>query len=309
MALWWGVNMPDKLLLIKDTGACELATLKPYPAVASGTNTTVSTSTDATGKVTYTVNATQGTDSYVTGITIDNSTGVVTLTRNNGLPNLTANIVPNPVVVAGSNVTVTPTTGANGVITYTVAASGGATPVDSYVTGITISPAGLVTLTRNNGLPNLTAQIQYPAVTTLPVPGIGARMGSAVITTQGQFAVFDTFVNPMGGFNGSVGDTSFNVPETGWYYISHRGTARKKVATNPACMIRVVLNGSPLQTLGINFGVNYFPYVSVNEQVEVEKSMLHLLTAGDVIAVEAFALGAGAQWDGETFNVLWHSAP
>jgi len=301
--------MVDKLVVVKDNDTCELATLKPYPAVALGTNTTVSTSTDATGKVTYTVNATQSPDSYVTGVTIDNSTGVVTLTRNNGLPNLTSNIVPNPVVVEGSNVTVTPTTGANGVITYTVSASGGATPVDSYVTGVTISPTGLVTLTRNNGLPNLTAQIQYPAVTTLPVPGIGARMGSTTITAQGEFAVFDTFVNPMGGFNGAVGDTSFNVPATGWYYISHRGTARKTVAANPACNIRVVLNGAPLATLGINFGVNYFPNIAVGEQVEVEKSMLHLLTAGDVIAVESATLAAGAQWIGETFNVLWHSAP
>lgn len=233
--------MADKLVVVKDNGTCELATLKPYPAVASGTNTTVSTSTDAAGKVTYTVNSAAG--------------------------------------------------------------------QDSYVTGITISPTGLVTLTRNNGLPNLTAQIQYPAVTTLPVPGIGARMGSTTITAQGQFAVFDTFVNPMGGFNGSVGDTSFSVPATGWYYISHRGTTRKTVATNPACNIRVVLNGSPLATLGINYGVNYFPYVAVNELVEVEKSMLHLLTAGDVIAVEAATLAAGAEWIGETFNVLWHSAP
>ena len=59
--------MADKLIVVKDTGSCELATLKPYPSVQSGANTTVTTSTSSTGQVTYTVNASGGTDSYVTG--------------------------------------------------------------------------------------------------------------------------------------------------------------------------------------------------------------------------------------------------
>ena len=298
--------MADKLIVVKDTGSCELATLKPYPSVQSGANTTVTTSTSSTGQVTYTVNASGGTDSYVTGISIDNSTGVVTLTRNNGLPPLTANITPNPVVTAGANVTVTPTTGANGVITYTVAASGGGGSPDSYVTGITISPTGLVTLTRNNGLPNLTAQIPQP--TEIEVPLIGARMGSTTLTGAGATAIFDTYVKGKGGFTETVGTTQFVIPHTGWYDISHRATARKQVSAPPACNIRVIANGSPLATLGINFGVNYFPFMAVGEQNEVEKSMCHLLNAGDVIEVEASSMGAGAEWIGETFKILWHSA-
>ena len=305
--------MPDKLLLIKDTGACELATLKPYPAVTSGTNTTVSTSTDATGKVTYTVNATQGTDSYVTGITIDNSTGVVTLTRNNGLPNLTANIVPNPVVVAGSNVTVTPTTGANGVITYTVAASGGATPVDSYVTDITISPAGLVTLTRNNGLPNLTAQIDFPEPTEMVFPMAGYRTaftgnaGSPPPFTSNGYVPFNEFINETGGFPTTLGLTAIPVPKTGWYRIDHRATMRY-TGSPPTATCRVVKGTTPLQTLGINFGSNYFPFMAVNEQAEVEKSMYHYLVAGDIIRVETTNMGSGAQLIGETLLLKWESA-
>lgn len=297
--------MADRLIVVKDTGSCELATLKPYPSVQSGANTTVTSTTTSSGQVVYTVNASQGQDSYVTGISINNATGVVTLTRNNGLPNLTATLTPNPVVVAGANVTVTPTTGANGVITYTVAASGGSA-VDSYVTGITISPTGLVTLTRNNGLPNLTAQIPQP--TELEVPLIGARMGSTTLTAAGSKAIFDTYVNGKGGFTETVGATQFVVPHTGWYDISHRATARKQVPSSPACSIRVIANGAPLQTLGINFGTNYFPSMSVGEQSEVEKSMCHLLNAGDIIEVEANAMGAGAEWIGETFKILWHSA-
>ena len=300
--------MADKLVVVKGAGSCELATLKPYPTVQSGSNTTVTSSTSPSGQVVYTVNAAAGQDSYVTGISINNSTGLVTLTRNNGLPSLTANITPNPVVVAGANVTVTPSTGANGVITYTVAASGGGSTTDSYVTGVTISASGLVTLTRNNGLPNLTAQIQFPAHTTKAVPGIGARMGSTIITTAGSFAKFDEYVNPMGGFAGSVGASSFNVPVTGWYVLSNRATCRKQVSSSPACMIRIVRNGTPLPTLGINFGANYFPFSQVGEQNEVEKAMLHRLNAGDVIAVEAASMGYGAEWIGETFMCTWHSA-
>lgn len=233
--------MADKLIVVKDSGACELATLKPYPDVAAGVNTTVSSSVSATGKVTWTVNA-----------------------------------------------------------------SGGS---DSYVTGITISPTGLVTLTRNNGLPNLTAQIQYPPITDTPVPGLGARMGSTTITTSGTNAVFDEYVSPMGGFNGSAGDASFNVPFTGWYVISNRATMLKTTANVPTATVRVVRNGSPLATLGINFGNNYFPFMAVNEQNEVEKSMIHLLNAGDLIAVESVNFAPGAEWIGDTFNIRWHSAP
>lgn len=301
--------MSDKLVVVRDSGSCELGTLKPYPAVLAGSNTTVNTSTNASGQVTYTVNASGGTDSYVTGISIDNTTGQVVLTRNNGLPNLTASITPNPVVVAGANVTVTPSTGANGVITYTVAASGGGGGTDSYVTGITIDSNGLVTLTRNNGLPNLTAQIQFPQVTEQPAPGLGARMGSTIITTSGQYATFDEYVSPMGGMTGSTGDSSFQVPFTGWYSISNRATMRKTQASVPTATVRVVKNGSPLATLGINFGNNYFPNMAINEQDEVEKEMLHLLNAGDIIAVESFNFAPGAEWIGETLNVRWHSAP
>jgi len=237
--------MADKLVVVKDNGICELATLKPYPAVASGTNTTVSTSTDATGKV-----------------------------------------------------------------TYTVAASGGS---DSYVTGVTISPAGLVTLTRNNGLPNLTAQIDFPEPTEMVFPMAGYRtafIGGASSPppfTSNGYVPFNEFINETGGFPTTLGLTDIPVPKTGWYRIDHRATMRY-TGSPPTAACRVVKGTTPLETLGINFGHNYFPYMSVNEQAEVEKSMYHYLVAGDIIRVETTNMGSGAELIGETLLLKWESA-
>lgn len=56
---------------------------------------------------------------------------------------------------------------------------------DGYVTAISINNSGMVTLTRNNGLPQLTAQIVFPAVAA---PSI-TNLGSSVNNETGEVTV------------------------------------------------------------------------------------------------------------------------
>jgi hypothetical protein len=67
-------------------------------------------------------------------------------------------------------------------------------------------------------------------------------------------------------------------------------------------------NGTPVPTLGINFGVNYFPFMAVGEQREVIKSINYPLNAGDILTVESSNFGDGGVWGAETFNVNFESA-
>lgn len=142
---------------------------------------------------------------------------------------------------------------------------------------------------------------------TVKYPLIGARAGTINSTASNLQAVFDTFINQQL-FGTTAPANKFVVPATGWYYISNRATCKKNVAGSPACRIDVLSNGSALATLGINFGVNYFPFTDVGEQIEVEKSMSHFLTAGSEITVESGTMGAGAEWMADTINIIWVTA-
>ena len=138
-------------------------------------------------------------------------------------------------------------------------------------------------------------------------PLIGARAGTIDTSNSNHTAVFDTFVNQQL-FGASIGASSFTVPTSGWYFIANRATCSKTVATAPACSVAVYRNGTALPTLGINFGVNFFPWAAVNEIIENEKTMSHYLNAGDVITVESGTMGAGAVWMADTLNITWVSA-
>ena len=67
MALWWEVNMADKLVVVKDNGTCELATLKPYPIVIGTNEVAVTSSTTSTGAVQYVVSASPSVVTNVVG--------------------------------------------------------------------------------------------------------------------------------------------------------------------------------------------------------------------------------------------------
>ena len=49
--------MADKLIVVKDNGVCELATLKAYPVVQGSGESTVTSSVNSSGAVVYTVNS------------------------------------------------------------------------------------------------------------------------------------------------------------------------------------------------------------------------------------------------------------
>ena len=49
--------MADKLIVVKDSGTCELATLKAYPVVQGASGTNVTSSVNSNGATVYTVAA------------------------------------------------------------------------------------------------------------------------------------------------------------------------------------------------------------------------------------------------------------
>ena len=59
--------MADKLVIVKDNGTCELATLKPYPIVIGTNEVTVTSSTTSTGAVQYVVSASPSVVTNVVG--------------------------------------------------------------------------------------------------------------------------------------------------------------------------------------------------------------------------------------------------
>lgn len=186
---------------------------------------------------------------------------------------------------------------------------------DTYITGLTIDANGLVTATRNNGLPSLTAQIQFPEPTTMTFPMIGLRgsytggaTDSPPVTTSNTKLHFNMFINATGGFSNTLNQTDIIIPKTGWYRLDHRCTAIYTSATPPQkCRTDVILNGVRMDTLGINFGTNFFPDVNPLDQQEAEKSMYHYCSQGDVITVETGEMSPGAEIIGETLLIKWES--
>ena len=74
--------MADKLIIVKDTGSCELAALRPYPVVQGANEVNVTSSVNSSGATVYTVAATPSQVTNVVGghriATHTSGTGVAT---------------------------------------------------------------------------------------------------------------------------------------------------------------------------------------------------------------------------------------
>lgn len=147
--------------------------------------------------------------------------------------------------------------------------------------------------------------IASPAKLVFPV--FSGRADSINSTTN-TTATFDTFVYGYGGFTNTAGVSQIVVPATAVYKIENRATAKKNVATAVGGLVRVLRNGQPVPTIGINFGTNYFPFLAVGEQREVFKSVNYPLNAGDIITVESTNFGDGGEWMAEMININFSTA-
>ena len=143
--------------------------------------------------------------------------------------------------------------------------------------------------------------------TRLVFPVFSGRADS-ISSTSNTVATFDTFVYGFGGFPTTAGISQITVPATGVYHFENRATCKKNVAGAVGGLVRVLRNGTPIPTLGINFGTNYFPFLAVGEQREVVKSINYPLNAGDIITVESINFGDGGEWMAETFNMEFVTA-
>jgi len=143
--------------------------------------------------------------------------------------------------------------------------------------------------------------------TQMLFPVFSGRADS-INSTVNTVAQYDTFVYGFGGFPTAAGISRVTVPVTGVYRLENRATSKKNNATASDGLIRVLRKGIPVPTLGINFGVNYFPFMAVGEQREVIKSVNYPLNAGDILTVESINFGDGGEWMAETFNVNFESA-
>ena len=143
--------------------------------------------------------------------------------------------------------------------------------------------------------------------TKLLFPVFSGRADSISSTTN-TTASFDTFVYGFAGFPTTAGVSQIVIPATGAYKFENRATAKKNVAGTTGGLVRVLKNGTPIPTLGINFGVNYFPFLAVGEQREVVKSVNYPANAGDIITVESINFGDGGEWMAETLNINFATA-
>ena len=113
----------------------------------------------------------------INGPEVDNDVKVSSFTQNNGLLTITLSdgtiftaTLPPPLAdnyVTGLSISPTGLVTAyrnNGLPPLTSQIIFPVIPPDSYVTSISVSPTGLITVSRNNGLPPLTSQITFPVI-------------------------------------------------------------------------------------------------------------------------------------------------
>ena len=182
---------------------------------------------------------------------------------------------------------------------------------DNYLTNLTIDANGLITATRNNGLPNLTVQIPKPETLKFPMAtyrgAYGAPTTDPVFTGNGKL-YFSEWVNQSGDFPETVGITDIPIPYTGWYRVDHRCTVRWTGSSAPTGRGGVFVNQTTaVNGLNINMGTNYFPFMSKNEQREIPKAVHVHFNAGDIISVQTSSMGAGAEVIGETLMIKFES--
>lgn len=254
------------------------------------------------------------TDLHVTGIDDSGTSTIITLSDGSTIsgPEIDKDDYVASVTAstnaAGDNVlTLTMNSGTTHVVTLPKGVS-----VDNYVTGLSINNTGLVTLNRNNGLPDLTAQIIFPKPEEMVFPmatyrgGFGTPTTNPVFTGNGKL-YFSEWINQSGFFPETLGITDIPIPRSGWYRIDHRCTARWTGGSPPTGRCGVFKNGTSVNGLSINLGTNYFPFMTQNEQREIPKAVHAYFNAGDLITVETSNMGAGAEIIGETLMIQFVS--
>lgn len=181
---------------------------------------------------------------------------------------------------------------------------------DNYLTNLTIDGNGLITATRNNGLPDLTVQIPKPETLKFPMATYRGAFGppttNPVFTGNGKL-YFSEWINQSGFFPETLGIKDIPIPRSGWYRIDHRCTARWTGGSPPTGRCSVFKNGTTINGLGINLGTNYFPFMTKNAQEEIPKAVHAYFNAGDLISVETTNMGAGAEIIGETLMIQFVS--
>lgn len=245
------------------------------------------------------------TDLYVTGIDDTGVNTVITLSDGTTIsgPEIDKDDYVVNFVQSGGILTITMKSGA----TYSVTLPA---TQDNYLTNLTIDGNGLITATRNNGLPDLTVQIPKPETLKFPMAtyrgGFGTPTTNPVFTGNGKL-YFSEWINQSGFFPETLGITDIPIPRSGWYRIDHRCTARWTGGSPPTGRCSVFKNGTTVNGLGINLGTNYFPFMTKNAQEEIPKAVHAYFNAGDLISVETTNMGAGAEIIGETLMIQFVS--
>ena len=221
--------------------------------------------------------------SVVSVVAIDDSKpGVTTITLSDGTvisgPEVDNDVKVASFGLAGNVLTITMTDGAT--FTTTLPAT-----ADAFVTAINIDGSGNVTLTRNNGLPPLTAKIQFPAGTGPSITDLGSTVNNltgmvSVTSSDGNDTAFridapEMFpsawvrvgtTNNQGvsgdkppnvsistGKSNLFGGFSYNaaghlvVPKAGIYRIMYRAAAIGQMQglypTGQRCLVKLMING------------------------------------------------------------------